>query len=103
MTEKRLYDSQRWRKLRKSFLSDQNHCMCVMCERIGRDVPATIADHREPHNGDPVKFWDINNLQGLCAMHHSKSKQQLEKTGRYSGCDENGMPLDLKHIWNKEK
>jgi len=101
MKQKRLYDSVAWRKLRKSFLSDPHHCMCVMCEREGRDVPATVADHIRPHNGNIKLFWDENNLQGLCAAHHSKSKQQLEKSGRFSGCDENGMPLDLGHLWRK--
>ena len=100
MKPRRLYDSVRWRKFRKSFLFGR---MCVMCERIGRDVPATIADHIKQHHNDPALFWDINNLQGLCAYHHSKSKQQLEKTGRYSGCDIDGLPLDPGHAWGKER
>jgi 5-methylcytosine-specific restriction enzyme A len=33
---------------------------------------ATVADHITPHKGDPVLFWDPDNLQSLCAACHGR-------------------------------
>jgi 5-methylcytosine-specific restriction protein A len=49
--------------------------LCVQCKARGRIVPTTDVDHIVPHDGDPVRFWDPANLQGLCHACHS------EKTG----------------------
>src|SRR6516164_9799832 len=46
--------------------------LCAMCLSEGRIVAARIADHVEPHQGDPVKFWS-GKLQSLCA-HWSRTK-----------------------------
>ena len=45
--------------------------LCVECKAEGKVVPATEADHIEPHHGDMDKFMDIEGCQGLCKMHHS--------------------------------
>jgi hypothetical protein len=36
-----------------------------MCLSEGKIVAARIADHIEPHRGDPIKFW-TGALQSLC-------------------------------------
>jgi 5-methylcytosine-specific restriction protein A len=54
---------------------DQNP-LCVECQREQRVRVATVVDHIVPHRGDLERFYDVTNLQGLCAMHHSA------KTGR---------------------
>lgn len=64
-----LYHTNRWRAMRAAFLAMNS--TCVMCG--GR---ATVADHIEPHRGDEAKFFDVNNLQPLCASCHSKKTMQ---------------------------
>jgi hypothetical protein len=34
-----------------------------------------------PHRGDAVRFWDPDNLQSLCFMHHNSDKQRIDKGG----------------------
>ena len=92
-----LYNNRRWRSLRAAHLSA--HPFCAMCREQGRVVPATVVDHRKPHRGDPVLFWDPTNLQGLCQTHHSATKQRAEQSGAMVGCDASGMPLDPGHAW----
>ena len=53
--------------------------LCVECRKIGRVTEAEHIDHVIPHEGDPVLFWDPENLQGLCASCHSQ-KTQSERT-----------------------
>lgn len=64
------YSSARWRKLRERCLSENP--LCVECEKEGHVTAGTIADHIIPHKGDYDLFWDFNNLQTLCTMHHNK-------------------------------
>lgn len=64
----RLY-GRRWKAKAAAFLRDNP--LCVECLAEGRIVPATQADHVEPHRGDVVKFW-TGKLQALCQHHHSQ-------------------------------
>lgn len=92
-----LYD-RRWRKRRDRQLAA--HPLCRLClELDGHIVSAVIADHIEPHRGDPVKF--AGPLQSLCVTHHSGWKQRLEKSGRVLGNGVDGFPLDPNHPWNR--
>ena len=95
--QKRLYDSQRWREARRTFLGE--HPLCRYCEQDGRSTPATVVDHIIPHKGDATLFWDVENWAPICAMHHSATKQREERTGRVVGCDANGEPIDPSHPW----
>ena len=72
----------RWRKARATYL--RQHPLCVECEKAGRTTAATVVDHRIPHRGDPVLFWDVNNWQALCAECHNR------KTAREDGRWGNG-------------
>jgi len=72
---KRLYDYQ-WQKASKAYL--QRNPLCMYCQRQGRITAATVVDHRIPHRGDPVLFWDEDNWQGLCTPCHSSIKQSEE-------------------------
>lgn len=70
---------------------------CQHCTAEGKTVPATDVDHRD---GDPGNN-DLTNLQPLCHEHHSrKMAKDHGKRVRY-GCDEQGMPLDPDHLWNR--
>ena len=75
---KRPYDHRRWRKRAKAQLRLEP--LCWMCLAKGIVTAATVADHVEPHRGDEYKFW-CGALKSLCASHHSRSKQQIEKLG----------------------
>jgi 5-methylcytosine-specific restriction protein A len=70
------YDA-RWDKARAAYL--RQHPMCVMCERAGRQVPATVVDHIRAHRGDQRLFWDEANWQSLCLPHHNSTKQRMER------------------------
>ena len=63
----------RWQQARARFL--QKHPLCVLCLANGKTEAATVVDHKTPHRGDDKLFWDQENWQPLCKMHHD------EKTG----------------------
>lgn len=75
----KLYTHRRWRNLRARHLA--KHPLCIMCLAENRTTVATIVDHTIPHRGDMTLFWDRNNLQSLCAEHHNRVKQSMEKGG----------------------
>ena len=48
--------------------------------------PATVVDHRKPHRGDPVTFWDTTRWQSLCkSCHDRKTATQDRGFGRAAG------------------
>jgi 5-methylcytosine-specific restriction protein A len=87
----------RWQRERAHYL--RLHPLCVMC--APRAVPARVVDHKTPHKGDSLLFWDRSNWAGLCLTHHNAHKQSFEKTGVVRGCGEDGRPVDKGHHWNK--
>lgn len=86
-----------WRKAREGFL--RSHPLCVMHQRQGKSVPATVVDHITPHRGDMGLFWDKGNWQALCAACHDSAKQRLERSGTVAGCDLDGNPIDPASPW----
>ncbi len=91
----RLYGVE-WRKARALFLTDNP--LCVMCSEVGMLKRAVIVDHRIPHRGNVVLFWDRANWQPLCKHHHDSVKQHHEKQGEY-GFDESGNPIHATKGW----
>lgn len=75
-TTERGYDG-KWEKARVVYL--RRHPICVMCEAVGIFEPSTVVDHKVPHRGDMVLFWDRTNWQALCATHHNRDKQRSEQ------------------------
>jgi hypothetical protein len=65
-------------------------------------TPATIADHIEPHRGDPQKFW-FGALKSLCEPHHKGAKQQIEKRGYSTEIGSDGWPIDERHPANRKQ
>jgi 5-methylcytosine-specific restriction protein A len=53
-----------------------------MCLADGVVVPADVTDHKVPHKGDPVLFWDKANWQSLCFSHHN-AKTNREDRGAW--------------------
>ena len=96
---KRLYDSARWRKIRKFVLNEEP--LCAMCLKMGRETAATTVDHIQPHKNEYALFWDINNLQSLCYSCHNATKQMIDVHGYSQAAGIDGQPLDKQHPWNK--
>jgi 5-methylcytosine-specific restriction protein A len=71
--DKRWYHLARWRNpvwgLRAVAL--RKHPICVICKLAGKVTAATEVDHVIPHRGDPLLFWNVENLQGLCGTCHA--------------------------------
>lgn len=67
----------RWQKVRAGFL--RSHPLCVSCAADGLVTAATVVDHKVPHKGDMVLFWDASNWQPLCKTCHD------QKTAREDG------------------
>jgi hypothetical protein len=74
-----LYGLRRWRAKSKAQLAAEP--LCRMCQAEGVVTAATVADHIEPHRGDPDQFWN-GALQSLCAFHHNRDKQRAERGAR---------------------
>ena len=66
---RRLYRSAPWLALREQLW--RTDPLCAECAKAGRIEPWTDLDHIVPHRGDLRLFWDVRNLQGLCASHHA--------------------------------
>lgn len=89
----------RWRKARERHLARSP--FCIRCERRGLIVAATVVNHRIPHEGDPVLFWDENNWESSCKPCHDGPTQAEEKSGIVKGTDASGRPNDPGHPWNR--
>lgn len=76
----KLYSLQRWRGkrgLRIMFLKENP--LCVRCEGMGITTPAEEVDHVMPHHDNEARFFDWNNLQGLCKPHHSAKTREDQR------------------------
>ncbi|MDJ1632688.1 HNH endonuclease [Rhizobium rhizogenes] len=74
------YKTARWQKLRMVVLvRDLFTCQMKGCGRIEADTSQLVADHKIPHRGDEVLFWDENNLHCLCKTCHDSLKQKQER------------------------
>jgi 5-methylcytosine-specific restriction protein A len=93
----RLYDSIRWKVLRRDQLAA--YPLCAYCQAQGLIVAASVADHVIPHRNDPKLFFDASNLQSLCKHCHDSHKQRLEKSGRVLGASINGEPINKGAAW----
>lgn len=54
-------------------------CQMEDCGRLCSDTSQLVADHKKPHRGDPVLFWDETNLWTLCLHCHNSIKQAEER------------------------
>lgn len=92
-----LYGTARWRRESRAFLAANPTCeqrievlvvdKALSSEEVAETwqryqeagscgAPATVVDHRIPHRGNEVKFWQQGNWAALCKPHHQA------KTGR---------------------
>lgn len=71
------YNTPRWRALRDRVRARDLYT-CQRCKRICAGKGESAVDHKRPHRGDPVLFWDENNLRLLCKPCHDGAKQAEE-------------------------
>ena len=90
-----LYNNSRWRKRRLRQLAYEP--LCRYCAKAGRVTAASVADHIEPHKGDPVKF--DGPIQSLCKPCHDSIKAREESGKGRLGCDASGFPNNVGHLW----
>ena len=93
------YNKARWHRLRDAQL--RRRSLCEMCWADNRVTIAVACDHIVPHKGDESLFWDIENLQSLCTIHHNATKQIVENRNYIPGASVSGTPTDPQHHWNK--
>lgn len=72
----RLYHSAAWGKASKAYRAANP--LCAECERNGVVRAAECVDHIEPHKGDLVRFWSVENWQSLCDKCHSEKTRRGE-------------------------
>lgn len=98
---KRLYDGQRWRKIAKMHLDSSP--LCIPCLKRNIETPATIVHHKIPHEGNVELFYDMGNLESVCATCHSGVLRIAENHGYSQACGVDGDPTDPNHPWNKNR
>lgn len=69
--------------------------LCAFCLKTEDIVSADVVDHIKKHNGDPVLFWDPDNLQSLCKHHHDSAKQMIDAGKRVVTYGVDGYPIVL--------
>jgi 5-methylcytosine-specific restriction protein A len=75
----RLYNTWRWKRIRKAQLAREP--WCADCLRDEIYMAATEVDHIMPHRGDPIKFY-TGPLQSLCKTCHSrKTSKEIDLGG----------------------
>lgn len=82
VAHRRWYHSARWQRLRLEVFERDNYTCQATGEVLTGTHPAgnsPVCDHRIPHNGDPVLFWDRDNLQTTAKSWHDARKQAIEK------------------------
>jgi 5-methylcytosine-specific restriction enzyme A len=92
---RRWYRTARWQRRRAAHLAANP--LCANCLRHGRVTVATVAHHKEPHRGDPERFWH-GELESLCDAApwrcHSGDAQSQERGGkRRQQIGPDGWPL----------
>jgi 5-methylcytosine-specific restriction protein A len=96
------YDSRFWRdRLRPWQL--QHQPLCEHCLALGLCTAATQVDHIKPIS-DGGDARDPDNLQSLCASHHSQKTRADNGGGRSASggaCDASGNPTSPNHPWNR--
>lgn len=73
---RRWYSQARWLALRALVLLEEP--LCKVCLSQDRTTASTDVDHIVRHEGKFERFFDRNNLQGLCHACHSRKTQRGE-------------------------
>ena len=95
-----LYGTARWQRLRRYQLLERP--LCFFCSQRCEVTPATVADHIEPHHGDPTAFF-TGKLMSLCKRCHDSRKRFMEINGYAPDVGLDGWPIDPLHPANRVK
>lgn len=76
---RQLYRGPRWRELRAAVLKQHPHCPGRGDGRACGE-PTVDVHHREPHHGDPARFYDPRNLVALCHRCHPAIEARERRT-----------------------
>jgi 5-methylcytosine-specific restriction protein A len=95
---KHFYDTAFWLRRRK--LQLRQYPLCKFCLARGVVMPASVADHVEPHKGD-WNLFALGELQSLCASCHNSTKRYIEVRGHGIDIDDDGWPTDPNHPANR--
>jgi 5-methylcytosine-specific restriction endonuclease McrA len=87
---KKLYDTKRWRAMRRLVMYEHPFCQWVEDEATGRlcNRKGDEVDHIIPRSQRRDLEWERSNLQTLCHMHHSTKtaiENKLGATLRHEG------------------
>lgn len=74
---RKLYSTKEWKAARAAQKAKMP--WCERCWAEGRLTPMTVVNHRIPHKGDPVLFFDPANHESLCQPHHDRDIQREER------------------------
>lgn len=72
------YGSARWKQLRWQ-VCVRDLFTCQLCHRIAGRKGEAVADHKVPHRGNALLFWDENNVQTICKSCHDSVRQSEDK------------------------
>jgi 5-methylcytosine-specific restriction protein A len=93
------YKSAAWQRLRKHQLERFPYCQCPIHKGENKAYIAAVVDHHVPHRGSKTLFFDARNLRSLTKHCHDSIKQQIERSGTFTGVDAQGNPLDERASW----
>ena len=96
----KLYNTKAWKRRRAHQLAIEP--LCAFHLQRGDAVPATVADHKHRHNGDPALFFG-GELQSLCKPCHDSLKQAEEIAGFSKEAGADGWPVDAAHPFNRPR
>lgn len=74
------YSTVRWKRLRWSVLL-RDGFTCQRCGKLEGDTAMLVANHKKPHRGNELLFWDDANLETACKPCHDSLIQREERRG----------------------
>lgn len=84
------YKTARWQRLRGHILKrDMYTCQRTGILLIGKHPApnSPVANHKQPHRGDPVLFWDPDNIETIAKSVHDSEVQREEQESLHTrGC-----------------
>ncbi|MFP5433516.1 MAG: HNH endonuclease [Alphaproteobacteria bacterium] len=72
------YNTARWKRLRWSILV-RDGFTCQQCGRLEGNTALLVANHKKPHRGNELLFWDDGNLETACKPCHDGAIQREER------------------------